>query len=477
MKFVLLVFAVATTANAADAAADPTFGAATQAIGQITGFMKDQLTGFLDDVKQTASGVKSWEEKYQDYSVKNLPEYTAKVAVASTQLANAHSDGKNVMTSLESLLAMTVPQLETAFAATGPGAEAKVAKAVEMAKLALSIALKSADEKLVVLIASLTKAQLTLAGVAAMSETTANLIDNSIKGETDWVKNKIAQWRAEAYGTCGGLTVITLGLAAAPCFATAAAIVETKINGLNSHLNDQKAAVENLKKMFLKNEANAKALLVTATDERTKLSTVESAVSDAVPIVEGSDLAEWWKMFSLPTLKNLVKTLQDTLAGWDSKAAARRLDLADDLTDVVAKAAHELGEAEKEVADLIAEAHEVYTTSFAMHGGSGRIAVDQNSAMGPLDNAALDRMHAAWDRARDASELSKKDDADKSDIEKATGLKVGPLIAICAGSVLGALFVGVAIGRKTKPQPQADSAAVRAKAVEGGDQVGYITSV
>ena len=459
----MMVLAVATTANAADAAAaaDPTFGAATEAVGQITGFVKDQLTGFLDDVKETAAGVKAWEEKYQDYAVKNLPEYTAKVAVASAQLANAHSDGKNVMTSLESLLAMTVAPLETAFAATGPGAEAKVAKAIKMAKLALSIALKSADEKLVVLIKSLTDAQKTLASVAAMSETTANLIDNSIKGESDWVKNKIKQWRAEAYGTCGGLSIVTAGILAGPCFATAAPIVEHKVNNLKHHLNDQKAAVENLKKMFLKNEGNAKALLKTATDEREKLSTVDSAVSEEADIVEGSAMAEWWKSFSLPTLKKLVKTLHDTLAGWDGKAAARRLDLADDLTDVVAKAAHELGQAEKEVADLVAEAHKHIYTSFAS-GGSGRIAVDKMSATGPLDNAALDRMHAAWDRAR---ELSKKDDADKSDIEKATGLTVGPLIAICAGSVLGALFVGVAIGRKTKPQPQADSAAVQVKDV------------
>jgi len=63
----------------------------------------------------------------------------------------------------------------------------------------------------------------------ALTKESKVLKDNA-DGKSDDFKDFKMEQRAIAYGTCTGITLASFGAGAAPCFATAALILETKIN-------------------------------------------------------------------------------------------------------------------------------------------------------------------------------------------------------------------------------------------------------
>lgn len=326
---VLIVAATTTTATSthlrgrqlqAEAAG---MDAAMDAANQLTGFVKDQLTGFLAEVKATEADVKSWADKWNEHGLLNIPNYEAAVATASIQLADANKQATLLISSLDTLVSIGLKQLDAAFAG---GNTKKIKSAIQNAQLVMGASLKDANTKLKTLVSQLQTAQISLAKVAAMSKANADLLQSSIDGESSWVKGKIKDLREEVYaGVCPAVCVVSGGTLCAPCYATAAPIVETKVKDLHDTLKSQKVTVENIKDMYLKNAASAKALETTATANYNQLATAESAVSTAAIVLPTASTISFWKMITVPTLQKLDKTLKATLAELSSGSGSRRL--------------------------------------------------------------------------------------------------------------------------------------------------------
>ena len=101
---------------------DPSMSAAMQAASSLTGFVKDQVEGLLNDVQKAEDAVNEWSTQYSELAQINLPEYQATVAGATVDLSDARESGVLVLSSLEQLVGIGLKNLDSAFSGSDPTA-------------------------------------------------------------------------------------------------------------------------------------------------------------------------------------------------------------------------------------------------------------------------------------------------------------------------------------------------------------------
>lgn len=301
------------------ALSDQEFSMATDAVKEAVGFVKDQVNGFLQEVKEVEADVKKWKGQWDGLGLVKMPEFQAIVGVAAKKLANANSGGRKAIETIKAKLDTILADLVQVFP---NGSQQAKTEAIVKARITLKALLSQAAADMKELSESVEGMQGDFISVHKNAETYSKLIDESIAGRTAAVKRQIAEWRGAAYGTCGAVVaacaVPTLGtgipVCAAACYGTAAGIVETKIDKLNKSLEINKKAVKRLADKFVKIGNRALELSQTAQDEYDNLST---AAADTGTVVAG------FKGDKEARNENMQPTGGDGIFGqtpWDRKA-------------------------------------------------------------------------------------------------------------------------------------------------------------
>jgi hypothetical protein len=285
---------------------------AMNATKELTGFVKERLTKFLDKVSELEDGISKWTENWELISGEAMVQFRKEVAESTITLKNAKVNAKNKIKSIKIFVHNANKQLQKAFDATSDRTE-KINKAIKITQKSLGLTLRKGatflheQEKMVA------EAQKKFAVVQATSEQHAVNVQTALNGKSDFVQAKIDKWRTEAYAGCVASAILgPAGLIA--CYATAAGIVETNIKELNKTLEASKKTVTKFIQMFKDIGVLAKDLQAAATKEYNKLNGLSEEMDANADLINEEESRDWYESMVLDPLSELDEHLEKALA-------------------------------------------------------------------------------------------------------------------------------------------------------------------
>jgi len=276
--------------------------AAIEATKGAVKFMKDLTDSVVNEANEAMKGIDAWGSEIEGIKQEELSKYVQKVAAATVDLNSAEIQARNLYKSMKTLLSISIHDIES-----HQKDEEKLKVAIGNSQLTMSVQLEQAVKTLTALEKTVKSAAETFTVAAKQSASFSKTIQDNLNNKNGFIDGKAHSLRAKAYGGCAACAVFPPTCPV--CYATAAGVVETKINEMKEHLKSVKAKLNAVKSQFDNLETDCQEFAKRALTDFEQMNDVSGQLDTTHSLVVVTDDVNFWTGIILPDMKETVNLL------------------------------------------------------------------------------------------------------------------------------------------------------------------------